>query len=437
MKKTYYTLEQSADLLSTSKNIVNKWLSSGSLIPDKTKGGNTPLFSLKTLKKFDKQNDIDLNANPIRSIPKRDYKVIELFAGGGGLAIGLEKAGLKCALLNEIDRHACATLKNNRPHWNVVEGDIKEVDFTPYRDQIDVVTGGFPCQSFSYAGKGLGFEDARGTMFFEFARCIKETNPAICVGENVRGLMRHDGGDTIKGMISVLDELGYDVIAPQIFKTIFHRVPQKRERLLLVGIRKDLDIDFKFPVAVPDLYTVEDALKKGRLYDCDVPKSGGQKYPKRKAEILNEVPQGGYWRDLSDELQREYMQGSYFLGGGKTGMARRMSWSEPCLTLTCAPAQKQTERCHPEENRPFTVREYARIQTFPDDWEFSGSTTQQYKQIGNAVPVNFAEDVGHSIVHALNTMEKVKSDNIERMSFKKPFIQSKDYDCEDRQKAIS
>ncbi len=407
-----YTIEQSADLLSTSKNIAQKWLSSGKIVPDETDDNGTPLFSLKTLKDFDRNNEISLNAERFRCEPKKDYKVIELFAGAGGLAIGLEKAGLKCTLLNEINKYACATLRANRPNWNVIEGDVREVDFTPYKNKVDIVTGGFPCQAFSYAGKGLGFEDTRGTMFFEFARCIKETNPAICVGENVRGLLQHDKGNTLQGMISVLDELGYDVIPPQIFKTIFYRVPQKRERLLLVGIRKDLSADFKFPEAVPDLYTLKDALKKGRLYDCDAPESLGQKYPERKAEILSHVPQGGYWRDLPEDLQKEYMKGSFYLGGGKTGMARRMCWNQPSLTLTCAPAQKQTERCHPDESRPFTVREYARIQTFPDEWQFEGSMNEQYKQIGNAVPVNFAEELGYSLVHALNTMKKKSSNNV-------------------------
>ena len=138
------------------------------------------------------------------------------------------------------------------------------------------------------------------------------------------------------------------------------------------------------------------------MFDCDVPISEGQKYPARKKEILDLVPPGGYWRDLPVELQKEFMKKSFYLGGGKTGMARRISWDEPCLTLTCAPAQKQTERCHPDETRPFTVREYARIQTFPDDWEFSGSMSQQYKQIGNAVPVNLAQEIGFSIVRFLN-----------------------------------
>lgn len=120
---------------------------------------------------------------------------------------------------------------------------------------------------------------------------------------------------------------------------------------------------------------------------------------------MGQVPAGGYWKDLSDTLQREYMQKSYFLGGGKTGMARRLAWDEPCLTLTCAPAQKQTERCHPEETRPLTVREYARIQTFPDDWQFEGSLGAQYKQIGNAVPVNLAHAVARSLVRLLNDIE--------------------------------
>ncbi|MEK7519060.1 MAG: DNA cytosine methyltransferase, partial [Patescibacteria group bacterium] len=109
-----------------------------------------------------------------------------------------------------------------------------------------------------------------------------------------------------------------------------------------------------------------------------------------------------YWRDLPVKLQKEYMQASYYMGGGKTGMARRLSWDEPSLTLTCAPAQKQTERCHPEETRPLTVREYARIQTFPDNWDFVGSTAAQYKQIGNAVPVNLGYHMGRCLIAMLD-----------------------------------
>ena len=114
------------------------------------------------------------------------------------------------------------------------------------------------------------------------------------------------------------------------------------------------------------------------------------------------IPEGGYWRDLPIKDQKEFMGKSFYLGGGKTGMARRLSWSEPSLTLTCSPAQKQTERCHPSKTRPLTIREYARIQTFPDSWEFLGSETSQYKQIGNAVPVNLGYYIGRTLISMLS-----------------------------------
>jgi len=174
----------------------------------------------------------------------------------------------------------------------------------------------------------------------------------------------------------------------------------------LIGIRKDLEIEFEFPKPNKKIYVLRDALKKGDLFDADVPSSPGTTYPTRKKEILDLVPPGGYWRDLPLEIQKEFMQKSFYLGGGKTGMARRISWDEPSLTLTCSPAQKQTERCHPDETRPFTVREYARIQTFPDDWAFAGPVTSQYKQIGNAVPVNLAKEIGFSLVNFLNQVEE-------------------------------
>lgn len=335
------------------------------------------------------------------------YKSIELFSGAGGLALGLEKAGFENILLNEIDKHACATLRFNRPIWNVIEGDVKDIDFRKYHKKIDLLAGGFPCQAFSYAGNKLGFADVRGTLFFEFARAIKEVQPKVFVGENVRGLLNHDNGRTLSTIKLVLSDLGYSLIEPQIMRTMYYNVPQKRERLLFIGLRNDLAhiTKFSFPEPEKNIPTMRDALKAGRLYSCDVPKSIGQSYPEKKKSILDLVPAGGYWRDLPDDIQREYMKRSYFMGGGKTGMARRLSWEEPSLTLTCSPAQNQTERCHPEETRPLTVREYARIQTFPDDWQFSGSMSAQYKQIGNAVPVNFATAIGNSVIKWLHDIE--------------------------------
>ena len=402
--KEYYTISEVADLLSVSKETLRRWDKNGKLTAVREPMSNYRVYRKEQLKIFDELDflfNTEEHSNQVE--PIREYTAIELFAGAGGLGLGLETAGIKCSALNEIDHWACETLRTNRPNWNVIESDVKNVSFKNYKTKIDIVTGGFPCQSFSYAGKKLGMEDARGTMFYEFARVVKETKPLICVGENVRGLMSHDEGRTIKGMISILDEIGYTPLPPKLLKAIFYNVPQKRERVILIGIRKDLDASaFEFPKPYRKLYNLRDALKKGDLYPTDVPKSNGSAYPEHKKQVLELVPQGGYWRDLPIEVQKEYMGKSFFLGGGKTGMARRISWYEPSLTLTCSPAQKQTERCHPEETRPFTVREYARIQTFPDEWVFSGSVSQQYKQIGNAVPVNLAKEIGYSLIKFLN-----------------------------------
>jgi len=401
MEKTY-TVAQVADLLSVSKQTVRNWDTSGRLKSKRHPSNSYRLYNESNILTMDREGVLQGNKSPVREVPIREYNIIELFAGGGGLAVGLEKAGLSCIALNEIDKDSCATLRLNRPNWNVIEEDIKKVDFALYEGKADIVTGGFPCQAFSYAGKKLGFDDVRGTLFYEFARAVREIKPLICIAENVRGLLNHDNGKTIEGMISVLDELGYKMLPPKILKAIFYGVPQKRERILIVGIRKDVDINYEFPIAHKEHYTLKDALKAGRLYSTDVPDSNGMLYAKSKISVLDLVPPGGYWRDLPIEIQKDYMKQSFYLGGGKTGMARRMSWDEPCLTLTCSPAQKQTERCHPDITRPFTVREYARIQTFPDTWEFAGSKTSQYRQIGNAVPVNLAKEIGYTLVKALN-----------------------------------
>lgn len=402
--KEFLPLAEVADILSVSKETLRRWDKSGKLESVRHPINNYRVYRSDDLKQFGQIGFMFEDETPeIETTPTGTYTVAELFAGAGGLALGMERAGLNCVMLNEINREACATLRKNRPKWNVIEGDVATLDFLPLQGKVDILTGGFPCQAFSYAGKKLGFEDARGTMFYEFARAVKEIKPLICVGENVRGLLSHDGGRTLQGMVSILDELGYEVLPPRVLKAIFHRVPQKRERLLVVGLRKGANLSFGWPKPHKEFYTLRDALQAGRLFESNVPDSPGQTYPKRKREIMSLIPPGGYWRELPLEIQKEYMKGSFFLSGGKTGMARRISWDEPCLTLTCAPAQKQTERCHPEATRPFTVREYARIQTFPDDWIFEGSMTSQYKQIGNAVPVNLAEEIGKSLVQTLNT----------------------------------
>lgn len=334
-------------------------------------------------------------------IPKNhDITAIELFAGAGGLALGLEQAGIKTVEYVEFDKACCETLKMNRPEWNVICDDIHNVDFTEYRDKIDIVTGGFPCQAFSYAGKKLGFEDTRGTLFHEFARCVQEVQPKMFLAENVRGLVSHDKGRTLETIINVFESLGYHT-QQKVLNACYYGVGQKRERIVIIGIRNDLYIQYEYPEPDKEWTTLRKALK-----DC--PDSPGEVYSERKRKVMELVPPGGCWVNLPEDIAKEYMGKSYYSGGGRRGMARRISWDEPCLTLTTSPSQKQTERCHPEETRPFTVREYARIQSFPDDWEFCGGIGDQYKQIGNAVPVEMARRVAVQLKKAMENYKEIE-----------------------------
>lgn len=388
------TVSDASKTLNVSVDTIRRWEKKG-LIKARRDEKNYRVFDIHELRRAHGKyvgGDTQQNRYAVLQEKKKTkFTAIELFAGAGGLALGMENAGVKHNLLVEIDKHAASTLMHNRPKWNVSCADAREISY----DNVtaDIVTGGFPCQAFSYAGNQLGFEDARGTLFFELARCIKEVQPKIAVGENVRGLLAHDNGKTLRAMLSILDDLGYRV-AHRVLRAQYLDVPQKRERLVIIAVRKDLNLPILFPREKDYTISMREALE-------NVPPSSGQEYPKRKREIMELVPAGGYWRDLPIELQREYMAGSFHLSGGKTGMARRLSWDEPSLTLTCSPAQKQTERCHPVETRPLNVQEYARIQTFPDEWQFQGSMNIQYKQIGNAVPVNLGYHIGRCLIAML------------------------------------
>lgn len=329
-------------------------------------------------------------------------KVIELFAGAGGLALGLEKAGFEAIGLVEFDKSAAETLKYNRPNWNVIHDDIANISsqdledyFNIKKGELDLLSGGAPCQSFSYAGKRLGLEDTRGTLFYHYALFLEKLQPKMFLFENVKGLTSHDKGQTYKTILSVFEEEGYEVQS-RVLNAWDYGVAQKRERMIMVGIRKDLvdSISFEYPKAHDYKPVLRDI-----LLDC--PPSVGTQYGEEKRKIFELVPPGGYWRDIPEDIAKTYMKSTWNMGGGRTGILRRMSLDEPSLTVLTTPSQKQTERCHPLEARPFTVRENARIQSFPDDWEFQGGIGAQYRQVGNAVPVLLAYEIGKKIKESL------------------------------------
>lgn len=374
-----------ADLLKVSPDTIRRWHKKG-LIKAILGPRGERLFSKDEISRVNKKSSNSDKPWKVLSAQKSKLTSIELFCGAGGLALGMSNAGINSRLLVDFDKNSIKTLQQNRPEWKSECASVLDIHLHDYKDKIDIMAGGFPCQAFSYAGKSLGFADTRGTLFYEYARLIDQVKPRLVIGENVKGLLTHDEGRTLSVIVSELENLGYKV-AFKVLRAQFLDVPQKRERLIIFGVRRDITSEIVFPVEKDYTITMRAALK-------GVPKSPGQVYSESKRKIMELIPEGGYWRDLPDEIQREFMGGSYHLGGGKTGMARRLAWSEPSLTLTCNPAQKQTERCHPKETRPLTVREYARIQTFPDDWQFAGSVSSQYKQIGNAVPVNLGYHIG-------------------------------------------
>lgn len=338
--------------------------------------------------------------------PQKRFTTIETFAGAGGLSLGLKYANLESKFAIEIDKYASETLKINSKNTQIINKDINEIlneGLEKYNidNSLDVLSGGYPCQSFSFAGKRNGLADTRGTLFRAYAIALGIIKPKVFIAENVKGLVTHDKGKTLYTMIKIFQKEGYQIFW-NVFNSWDYDVAQKRQRIFIVGIRDDLvekqRKPFKFPSPTGLKPVLKDVLK-------NVPDSPGVKYSEKKKQVMDLIPPGGCWVDLPNSIAKEYMGASYNSGGGRRGMARRLSWDEPSLTLTTSPNQKQTERCHPSETRPFTVREYARIQGFPDEWIFYGSVGNQYKQIGNAVPINLAKYIGLSVNNYLSQFD--------------------------------
>ena len=286
-----------ADILGVSVATARNWGESGTYPLHKDDRGRSG-FYMEELKSLDPiRQMLESNWESEETVtPQRDFTSVELFAGAGGLALGMEKAGFRHVLLNEFDPMACRTLRRNRPDWNVLEGDVHNVDFSPLHGLVDFLSGGFPCQAFSYAGKKGGLNDTRGTLFFELARAVKQIQPKVFLCENVKGLLSHDNGRTLSIIRNAIAELGYTLVEPRVLKAVMFKVPQKRERLFLVAIRNDLAniATFKWPSPYNRVMTLRDAFFKGELYGADVPASPGQAYPEKKARVIENYKKGKF-----------------------------------------------------------------------------------------------------------------------------------------------
>ncbi|MEC0093218.1 DNA cytosine methyltransferase [Paenibacillus macquariensis] len=357
---------------------------------------------------------------------------ISFFSGAGGLDIGMKKSGFDVRLTVEIEETYCETLKTNHPEMNIIQGDI--MDYSRERilmeaglneeDEIDLMFGGSPCQSFSTAGKRQAFGDPRGQAMLKFAELVRETKPKVFLLENVKGLLsaaikhrpinqRGDNFPTYEpdelpgsALNFLLEQFkGYNVNY-KLINSADYGVPQTRERVFFVGVREDLGAKFEFPIATHS----KDGLGRQKkwvsvgdaLESIEINEHHFVEYSPDRLQYMKMIPQGGgYWRNLPDDVVKNAMGGAYESGGGKVGFFRRLWIDRPAPTMLTSPIQKSTNLGHPYEDRPLSIEEYLTIQQFPIDYRVSGSLTKQYIQIGNAVPVGLAEILGKSILRLL------------------------------------
>ena len=353
------------------------------------------------------------------------YPVVSLFSGAMGLDLGLNQAGLKVTVSQDIDRWCIETMRRNG--HTAVEGDVRElVAADPSckfllkasglrKGSIFAVVGGPPCQPFSTAGKRQGVEDARGQLFEEFIKVVAALKPRFFVMENVKGLasMPSDPLDkqskpVLKTILESFAASGYRTVHG-VLDAVHYGTPQFRERLVIVGSRDNENI---FLPAPTHFHRHQDpALRWRTMGDAlaDIKDAGPHaKFSPAVNRFLKLVPEGGNWKSLPANLAQEAMGGAFESGGGKVGFYRRLGFAEPSPTLVTSPVQKATMLCHPTELRPLSVREYARLQQFPDDWKFEGSTAEGYRQIGNAVPVTLGRAIGQMLIAVAQGNAEVK-----------------------------
>jgi DNA (cytosine-5)-methyltransferase 1 len=369
---------------------------------------------------------------PPGRMPK--IKALSFFSGAMGLDLGLERAGIHVLLACEVDKACRRTITANRPDiallgdvWKYSAPEIRAAAGLADDDEVDVMVGGPPCQAFSTAGARRGFHDHRGNAFLRYVDLILELRPKYAVIENVRGLLsapmthtphsergeewtpdpEEKAGGALSHVLHLLRAGGYGV-SFNLYNSANFGVPQSRERVILICSRDGKKLPHLMPTntqdgsfGLPKWRTLRDALEG--LH----PKSGDHEdFPEDRLRFYRLLSAGQYWKHLPKHLHREAMGGSLDSGGGKTGFYRRLAWDKPSCTLVTSPTMPATDICHPDEPRPLSIQEYMRIQQFPDDWIVCGSLTDQYRQIGNAVPVGLGEAVGTAILADMKGREK-------------------------------
>ena len=363
----------------------------------------------------------------IEEIP--EIVAMSFFSGAMGMDIGMQRGGIHSVLACEIDKHCRKTIIANNPGIGLIgdickynPDEILEYAGIPKGHKIDVIFGGPPCQAFSTAGKRRSFEDERGNYFLSFIDLIGSLKPTYAVIENVRGLLSapyplgETIGEPIKGgalyyILKKLKTYGYTV-SFNLYNSANFGAAQIRERVVLICKLGKSRVNYLEPTHSEDAsggLKPWETLSKA-IEGLDPESQNYISFPEKRLKYFRHLIGGQNWRDLPKEIQIEAMGKSYYLGGGKTGFYRRLALDRPSPTLVTHPAMPATDLCHPIEDRPLSVEEYARIQGFPDDWLFCGKTLDIYKQIGNAVPVPLGEAIAKAILADMKG-EKVSQGN--------------------------
>jgi DNA (cytosine-5)-methyltransferase 1 len=350
---------------------------------------------------------------------------VSLFSGALGLDLGLEAAGFKVKLTADSDLNAVATIAKNRPGLPHYSDDIRNLDGDFVRRAIggkviDLLAGGPPCQSFSTAGRRRGIEDHNGPLVFEFVRLVAELRPRAFLMENVKGIVsaplewrelpyNNNGkriddqyGALLNALLQAFHQIGYSAKV-MVLNAANYGVPQARQRAFIVGYADGVTptIPEATHASAPDLLH-EKWLTIGEAWSGLRTEVGPcAKFSERKLHYLRMIPPGSNWRSLPEDDQKASMGKAYFAKGGRTGYWRRLSLNETSPTVLTEPQNASTSLCHPIEHRPISVREAARLQTFPDDWLFEGTVASQYRLVGNAVPPLLGKAVGDTIAARL------------------------------------
>ncbi|WP_181891721.1 DNA cytosine methyltransferase [Bacillus altitudinis] len=427
------TVEDVSKQLKITEQYARRLMKSGKI--SSTNKNKTWYTTQKDIDLFLETGEYVVNPDDRKRVSNDIPEIVALsfFSGGMGLDIGMENSGIRSLLACEINKDARATIVANNDDVALI-GDIWECNTEKIYDyakipkdrKIDIVFGGPPCQAFSTAGNRKGLEDARGDVFLRYLDLIGELHPTYVVIENVRGLQTTEAvledtyGQAVKGgvlhyALKKLKSFGYTV-SFELYNTANFGAPQKRERFVIIGKLGNDKVPYLTPThsekgdfGLPTWKTLKDAI--GDIQDIEMEYS---EIPKTRIEWFKKIPEGGNWRSLSDEEQREAMGKKYFMGGGKTGFFRRLSFSEPSPTLVTVPTMPATDLVHPTKLRPLSIEEYARIQGFPDNWKFCGTTGEKYKQIGNAVPIKLGEAIGKTI---LNDMKGINDNHFDNFPY--------------------